>query len=334
MSTASGKNDGSVQGTRYFTVAPLHGLFVRSSIVAKATNKNAPGPSVANSSKHISDSSGADPSTRGTSPSAVGHASSGQAPAVREALAALTAVSPTASPPVRPAADSRPETPPNLNHIHNPFDAMVSSSKDATAGRRLSDLPEPEDFNVPLRTVSRRYVPPSTGGSAPSSSSIRPRHIDAGLVRLIPTGSAKKQQQQPTTPSTTSSKSLSRTFSNNGMARGSQPTAEVTLSSASALRTSTTDRSRAESPNNEQYQADSGGRGYRSSSDRNESSFTDSNPLRARHGDGAMRIDTGSGSGSRSGSRRNSASLLHEDLTSESIEEIVTRVSFPYRSIE
>jgi dynactin 1 len=147
MSTASGKNDGSVQGTRYFTVAPLHGLFVRSSIVAKATNKNAPGPSVANSSKHISDSSGADPSTRGTSPSAVGHASSGQAPAVREALAALTAVSPTASPPVRPAADSRPETPPNLNHIHNPF-ALPGRRRVATSSPETTPSTSPSAYMV------------------------------------------------------------------------------------------------------------------------------------------------------------------------------------------
>ncbi|KAH6870301.1 dynein associated protein-domain-containing protein [Alternaria rosae] len=44
LPTATGKNDGSVRGERYFTCAPLHGLFIRDTSIVSILSEAAPAP--------------------------------------------------------------------------------------------------------------------------------------------------------------------------------------------------------------------------------------------------------------------------------------------------
>jgi hypothetical protein len=212
-----GKNDGSVQGTRYFTVGMLFGLFVRASVCIKgpkvgyasisSVTDTAPGVAI----DAISSSSTAvDDTVSVSSGNKVSTATSGTRSAHVNPVTVTRSGSSTRP---RPLAPGPPRT-----EITNSLSTTPPESSLSSVNRRLSsDAPEPEEFNLPLRTVKQTQSQVQRS----LAQTIKPRNIDAGLVRLR-VSSANKQ----------GSAGLSRTASNNGLVPKPSLSHDTVLSTA------------------------------------------------------------------------------------------------------
>lgn len=164
LDDATGKNDGSVKGERYFDCAPNHGMFLRAQGVGRIVSRP-------NSTR---------PTSLGLPPPRPPQSLDASKPAASSALPSPTKsptkLAHTATPP--PSAASRTATPPTARRPLSTVTAKPRTTSNltgppSTASRRSSTVPSATPAHTP-RTTSGTTAPPSSRLTARTASARQP----------------------------------------------------------------------------------------------------------------------------------------------------------------